>query len=144
MAMMRRISPRADAARTTSPHGADVVSLRSDPATPAPALRAAAGYRVDGPDGRIGTLRGVVPADPAAPPEQLLVAFGLFIVTTAPIAVAEVRSVDVERRRILVATSPRPHRRRPAELARVVRRFVRTAAARAANDETREHSGRQR
>lgn len=144
MAMTPRISPRAAAARTQHSPGTDVVSIRPDAAALAPSLRAAAGFRVDGPDGRIGVLRGVAPSEPTAPPEQLLVSIGLFIITTVSIAVAEVRSVDVERRRILVATTPRLPLRSPAELARRVRRFVRLAARRAAGDETPGPSGRQR
>lgn len=129
MATTHRGTPRAKAARATLPANAEVVSIRPEPAALAPALRAAAGFRVDGPDGRIGVLRGVAPAEPAAPPARLLVSIGLFVVTTVPIAVAEVRSVDADRRRIVVAAAPHVRRRQPAELARFVRRFVRTAAA---------------
>jgi hypothetical protein len=135
MAAAPRTSPRADAARTGRPAGADVVGIRPDPVVLAPQLRAAAGYRVDGPDGRIGVLYGVAPAEPTAPPERLLVSIGLFIVTTVSIGVADVRAVDVERRRIVVATTPRPWRR-SAGLARLVRRFHAAAAARAAGDDT--------
>jgi hypothetical protein len=144
MAMTPRISPRADAVGKPRPAGADVVGIRPGAAALAPTLRAAAGYRVDGPDGRIGVLRGVAPPEPAAPPEQLVVSIGLFIITTVSIAVTEVRSVDVERRRIVVATTPPLRRHRPAGLARRVRRFIRGRARRVAHDETSGTSGRQR
>jgi hypothetical protein len=136
MAAAPRTSPRADAARTTRPAGADVVGIRPDPVVLAPQLRAAAGYRVDGPDGRVGVLCGVAPAEPTAPPERLLVSIGLFIVTTVSIGVADVRAVDVERRRIVVATTPRPWRRSAGGLARLVHRFHAAAAIRAAGDDT--------
>ncbi len=143
MAMTPRISPRADAVRTAGRPTPDVVGIRPDTAALAAALRAAAGFRVDGPDGRIGVLRGVAPAGPAEPPQRLLVAVGLFIITTVSIAVADVRSVDVQRRRIVVAATPPLPRRTPAELARRVRRFVRTAARRAARNEATATSRRQ-
>jgi hypothetical protein len=108
MPRLPQISPRAAPARTRHVPGADVVTIRPDPVTLAPVLRAAAGFRVDGPDGRIGVLHGVSPDEPTAPPQRLLISMGLFIVTTASIAVGEVRSVDGERQRIVVAATPRP------------------------------------
>jgi hypothetical protein len=142
MAMTPRISPRADAAHTAGRPTPDVVAIRPGVAL-VPTLRTAAGFRVDGPDGRIGVLRGIAPARPAEQPERLLVAVGLFNINTVSIAVADVRSVDVERRRIVVATTPPLPRRTPAELAHRVRRFVRTAARRAARNEADATSGRQ-
>jgi hypothetical protein len=139
-----QISPRAARARAPHVPGADVVTIRPDPVTLAPVLRAAAGFRVDGPDGRIGVLYGVAPDEPTAPPERLLISMGLFIVTTVSIAVGDVRSVDGQRQRIIVAATPRTLRRRPARAARRVRRLVCVAAQRRARDETSAPSGRQR
>lgn len=142
MAMTPRISPRADAAHPAGRPRPDVVAIRPGIAL-APALHTAAGFRVDGPDGRIGVLRGVAPAGPGGGPQRLLVSVGLFITITVSIAAADVVSVDVERRRIVVATTPPLPRRAPAELARRVRRFVRTAARRAARNGTPATPGRQ-
>ena len=144
MAMTPQVPREARAADERRSRGADVVDTRPEAAALVRTLRSAAGFRVDGPDGRIGVLRGVTPREPSAPPEQLLVSMGLFIVTTVSIEVAEVRSVDAARRRIVVAVTPQPERRRPAELARRIRRFVRVAARRAARDKTTGTSGRQR
>lgn len=144
MVRLPHISPRAAPARPPHVPGTDVVTTRPDPVMLAPVLRAAAGFRVDGPDGRIGVLYGVAPDEPTAPPERLLVSMGLFIVTTVSIPIGEVRSVDGERRRIIVATTPRTIRRSRARVARRVRRLVRMAAQRSARDETSATSGRQR
>jgi len=139
-----QISPRAAPPRMRHLTGADVVTILPDPVTLAPVLRAAAGFRIDGPDGRIGVLYGVAPDEPTAPPQRLLISMGLFIVTTASIPVGEVRSVDGERQRIIVATTPRTVRRSRARVARRARRLVRIAAQRRARDETSATSGRQR
>jgi hypothetical protein len=138
-----QISPRAPA-RAPRVHGSDVVTIRPDAVTLAPVLRAAAGFRVDGPDGRIGVLYGVSPDKPTAPPQRLLISIGLFIVTTASIAVGDVRSVDGERQRIIVATTPRTMRSSRARVARRVRPLVCIAAQRRARDETSVTSGRKR
>jgi hypothetical protein len=136
MAVVPQISPRA----ATGLPAADVVAVRPNLAALAPVLRSAAGFRVDGPDGRIGVLREVAPADRMVLPERLLVSFGLFIVTTLSIAVADVRSVDATRRRIVVATTPPLRQRSPADLASPPARPDR----RAARDEASMTSGSQR
>jgi hypothetical protein len=91
-------------------------------------LRRAAGYRIDGPEGRIGTLRALVPGDLGADP-HLRVDVGLFVPTQVGIPLADVRGIDAKRRRVLVSRAPRIPRRGRASLARRVRSFLRVARA---------------
>jgi hypothetical protein len=92
-------------------------------------LRRAVGFRVDGPEGRIGRVRALVPGDLGVVP-QVRVDVGLFVRKEIRIPLDDVREVDRERRRVLVDSVPRIPRRGRAELARRVRRFVRTSGAR--------------
>jgi hypothetical protein len=92
-------------------------------------LRRAVGFRVDGPAGRIGKVRALVPGDLGAVP-QVRVDVGLFIRNEIGIPLDDVREVDRERRRVVVSSVPRIPRRGRAEHARRVRRFVRTSGAR--------------
>jgi hypothetical protein len=88
-------------------------------------LRGAAGFRVDGPEGRIGILQGFDPGD-AGKPGHIRVSIGLFIVKVVPISIADVVRADLSRRRVHVRVIP-PERRVPGQaLARRVRRFVRS------------------
>jgi hypothetical protein len=89
-------------------------------------LRRAVGFRVDGPEGRIGTLRAVVPGDVGAAP-QTRVDVGLFVRREVAIPLSEVRQVDPERRRVVVGSVPRIRRPARAVLARQVRRYLRAA-----------------
>ena len=89
-------------------------------------VRRAVGFRVDGPEGRIGTLRALVPGDLGAEP-RMRVDVGLFIRRAVDIPLRDVREVDSERRRVLVHRVPTIPRRPRAELARVVRRFMRAS-----------------
>jgi hypothetical protein len=73
-------------------------------------LRRATGYRVDGPEGRIGTLRALVPGDLGADP-LMRVDVGLFIRNEVGIPLADVHRVDGGRRRVLVSSVPRMPRR---------------------------------
>ena len=91
-------------------------------------LRRALGFRVDGPEGRIGTLRALVPGDLGAEP-RLRVDVGLFVRREIGIPLATVREIDAERRRVLVDTVPKIPRRARAEVARCVRRFVHASGA---------------
>lgn len=86
-------------------------------------LRRAVGFRVDGPEGRVGTLRALVPGDLGTEP-GLRVDVGLFIRREVGIPLRDVREVDPDRRRVLVARVPRIPRRGRAELARRVREFL--------------------
>jgi hypothetical protein len=91
-------------------------------------LRRAVGFRVDGPEGRVGTLRALVPGDLGAEP-RLRVDVGLFIRREVGVPLRDVREVDPDRRRVLVASVPRIPRRGRAELARRVRRFLHASGA---------------
>ncbi len=113
------MSPKRDSA--------DVVDVRRQPVR---RLRRAVGYRVDGPDGRIGTLRAVTPDDAGGPPTRIRISVGLFIPATVEMPVAEVYAVDAVRGRVLVRTAPELPRRSPSGLARRFRRFARTVGAR--------------
>jgi len=125
MSTRSHIHPTWDGAAPGPGGPTDVVDAA---AVQAERLRRAVGFRVDGPEGRIGTLRAFVPGDLGAEP-RMRVDVGLFIAREAGIPVRDVREVDPQRRRILVAGVPSIPRRGPAELARCVRRFVRASGA---------------
>jgi hypothetical protein len=112
--------------------GGDVVSARARRAGLAAALRAAAGFRVDCPEGRVGVLTAILPEHDDAPPDRIEVASGLFIVTAVNVAFADVSGVDPARRRVFIRVVPE---RRPAgrhEIARRVRWFLRAGGPTAA------------
>lgn len=88
-------------------------------------LRGAVGFRVDGPEGRIGVVRAVAPQDNGTPPGHIRVAMGLFIVKEVWIAVADVVRVDLAQRRVHVRVMPKQRRLTGRALERRVRRFVR-------------------
>jgi hypothetical protein len=93
-------------------------------------MRCAAGFRVDGPEGRVGTVRAFVPGDLGTVPDRLRVDVGLFMRSSIWIPLRHVRHVDPERRRVLVRRVPTTPRRGHADIARRVRRFVHTSGAR--------------
>jgi hypothetical protein len=108
-------------------HREDVVAAARDVvATPArrhgPDIRGVEGFRVDGPDGRIGTVARVSSATAGAPPDTVEVVAGLFIVRVVPVAAAEIVQIDDERRRILVRTMLR--RPRTPQVRGMLRRFL--------------------
>jgi len=108
-------------------HREDVVAAARDIVAtprrrPAPDIRGVEGFRVDGPDGRIGTVTSVSSSTPGAAPDMIAVAAGLFIVRVVPVAAAEIVQIDDERRRILVRTML--HRPRTAQLRGMLRRFL--------------------
>jgi len=67
-------------------------------------LRAVEGFRVDGPDGRIGTVTSVSSTPSSAPPDTMHVVTGLFIVRVVPVPALDVLQIDDQRRRVLVRT----------------------------------------
>ena len=103
----------------------DVVTARGGREGLARQLRSAVGYRVDGPDGRIGVLRAVLPAEMEGSPAHLEISRGLFIVTTVCIPFEDVCSVVPSRRRVVVRVDPPFRRLTPRALERRVRRFLR-------------------
>jgi hypothetical protein len=116
-----------EAARPRRP--ADVVDSS---AVLAERMRRAAGFRVDGPEGRVGTVRAFVPGDLGTGHDRVRVDIGLFMRSAIWVPLGDVRHVDMERRRVLVRSVPTIPRRGQADLARHVRRFVHTSGARTA------------
>jgi hypothetical protein len=105
-------------------HREDVVAAAvvAPRAAPRPTdLRAIEGFRVDGPDGRIGTVTSVSSTTTSAPPDTINVVTGLFIVRVVPVAAVDVLQIDDERRRVLVRTMLR--RQRTPDVRLMLRRF---------------------
>ena len=102
----------------------DIVSVRDDRRRLVHMLRAAVGFRVDCPEGRVGVLVAVVPDFGEALPDRIEVATGMFIVTVLKVPFSEVATVDPLRRRVGISVPERPPPRRRA-MARRVRRFLR-------------------
>ena len=96
----------------------DVVAAR--PAEPVFDLGGIEGYRVDGPDGRVGLVTDVMASRPDGPLDTVHVVTGLFIVRVTPIAESEILEVDPDRRRLFVRSMLRPQR--PSNVARMLRR----------------------
>jgi hypothetical protein len=94
---------------------------------PAAWIREVDGFRVDGPDGRIGTAVRIVRAPGSGISDELEVAVGLFIVRIVHIPVDDVVDVQPARRRLTVRSLPCARRRAPHELKAGVRRFLRSA-----------------
>jgi hypothetical protein len=104
----------------------DVVAAR--PAVPAFDLSGVEGYRVDGPDGRVGVVTRVTASRPEGPLDTIHVVTGLFIIRVTPVAEAEILEVDTARSRLLVRTMLRPPR--SPNIARILQRLVASAGAR--------------
>jgi hypothetical protein len=77
---------------------------------------------VDGPDGRIGTFRALVPGDLGTGPDRIRVDVGLFMRSSVCIPLSDVSHVDPGRRRVLVRTIPAMLRRTRADRARHLRK----------------------
>lgn len=113
-------------------HREDVVAATHDvvatpPRSPAIDIRHVEGFRVDGPDGRIGTVTGVSSSTPGAPLDAIEVVTGLFIIRVARVTASEILQIDDERRRILVRTMLR--RPRTTQVRGMLRRFLGSAGA---------------
>lgn len=100
--------------------GSDVVSAR--PAAPVFDLSGVEGYRVDGPDGRVGVVTNVTASRPDGPLDTIHVVTGLFIVRVAAVAESEILELDAERRRLFIRTMLRPARS-SSNVAGTLRRF---------------------
>ena len=74
----------ADSLPATLPPGPNVVSARDEQRRLAGMLRAGVGFRVDGPDGRVGVVSAVVPDYGGGPPERIEIATGLFAIGAVP------------------------------------------------------------
>ncbi len=116
-------TPLVDGAPVTAP-ASQVVSPHR---LPAPGLPAdCRGFRVDGPDGRIGVVRRLVPEAGGDRPQHLVVRTGLFIVRQVRIPVADVVEASPGLRRVVVRTAVRWPPRSRHDLRRVVRRLLRS------------------
>ena len=89
------------------------------------------GFRVDGPEGRVGYVKSVSCETRGSAPVTLHVATGLFIVRVVPVPASDIVDVEPERRRLVIRRMVR--RPRPPNIAEVLRRFL----ASAGNDKPR-------
>ena len=113
-------------------HREDVVAATHDVVAPSRRARTAdirgvEGFRVDGPDGRIGTVTTVSSSTPGEPPDTIQLATGLFIVRVVPVAVSEILQIDDDRSRVLIRTMLR--RPRTPNVRGMLRRFLATSGA---------------
>jgi hypothetical protein len=69
------------------------------------ALAESHGYRVDDPDGRVGTVDGIVAGAWSDRPDAIEVRVGLFRPAVLVVGVADIAAVDPARRRVLLGTS---------------------------------------
>lgn len=119
----------ASRGRTRSEPSPDVVSVRSQRRRLASSLREASGFRVDGPEGRVGVLAAVAIPEGDLLPDHIDVVTGLFIKKVARVSFADVAGVDPVQRRVRIRIVPEWPRKTRRETARRVRRFVRTGRA---------------
>lgn len=98
----------------------DVVAPRSRPGTSD--IAGVEGFRVDGPDGRIGSVTRVSAPAAGAPPDTMHVVTGLFIVRVVPVPASEVVRIDDELRRVDIRSMVR--RPRSPHVKRMLRRFL--------------------
>jgi hypothetical protein len=105
--------------------GGEVVSVREHRQRLATMLRAAIGFRVDCPEGRVGILTAVLPEYDDTAPDRIEIASGIFIVTALTVPFAEVASVDPLRRGVSIRGMPERRRASRREMARRVRQFLR-------------------
>jgi len=80
------------------------------------------GFRVDGPEGRVGVVVGVSATAPGAPPDTIHVGTGLFVVRDVPVPASEIVRIDGERHCVHIRSMVR--RRRSPHVARMLRRFL--------------------
>jgi hypothetical protein len=109
--------------------GREVVSVREHRLRLAGMLRAAVGFRVDCPEGRVGVLTAVLPEYDDLPADRIEVASGFFVVTAVTVAFTDVASVDVIRRRVVIRTVPERRRATRLVMARRVRQFLHAGGA---------------
>jgi hypothetical protein len=126
MTATERIGTTASRSVTLS-DGPDVVSARDERRRLAAMLRAGVGFRVDGPDGRVGVLSAVVPDYGDGLPDRIEIATGLFLIASVGVPFGQVVSVDPFSRRVGIGVAPEPRRATRRQVARAVRRFRRDA-----------------
>jgi hypothetical protein len=105
--------------------GPDVVSVRDERRRLAGMLRAALGFRVDGPEGRVGVLVAVLPDYGDGLPDRIEIATGFFVVTSVDVPFVEVVSVDPLSRRVAIGVLPERRRASRRQIARRLERFLR-------------------
>jgi hypothetical protein len=110
-----------------SGHTKDVVGTPRDVVAPprrsgSDGIGGVEGFRVDGPDGRIGVVTRVSSSSAGEAPDTIHVVTGLFIVRVVPISAAQIVQIDTERRRLLVRSMVRLPRSK--HVARMLRRFL--------------------
>ncbi len=115
----------ADSLSATLPAGPDVVSARDEQRRLAGMLRAGVGFRVDGPDGRVGVVSAVVPDYGGGPPERIEIATGLFLVRSVNVPFGQVTGVDPFSRRVAIGAVPEGRSQTRQQVAGAVRRFRR-------------------
>jgi hypothetical protein len=122
---MRNAIPSIDWRRGKAGAPAAAGSGREDRSHLADALRAAVGFRVYGPEGRIGVLTAVGPHGEDGLPQSITIATGLFVVRSVQIPFASVVDVDPVKRRVDVRVGPERARVSPRQIALRVHRFLR-------------------
>ena len=111
--------------RGTGAAAGDVVSVREHRRPPPGVVRAAIGFRVDCPEGRVGILTAVLPEDDDLTADRIEIASGLFIVTAVTVGCGAVESVDHSRRRVSIGVVPDVRRSSRPAVAHRVRQFMR-------------------
>jgi hypothetical protein len=104
-----------DSADTVAGPTRDVVASR-------PRLVGLEGFRVDGPEGRVGYVKSVSSETSGGAPDTLHVATGLFIVRVVQVPASEIVDVEPARRRLAIRHMVR--RPRSPHIAEVLRRFL--------------------
>ena len=110
-----------------SAHTQDVVAPARDVVAPlsrsgSSDITGVEGFRVDGPDGRVGVVTRVSASAVGAPPDTIHVVTGLFIVRVVPIPASEIVRIDTELRRVDIRRML--HRRRSPHVTQMLRRFL--------------------
>ena len=108
-------------------HREDVVAAARDVvATPSRShgtdIHGVEGFRVDGPDGRIGTVASVSSSTAGASLDTIHVVTGLFIVRVVAVPAPEIVHIDGDQRRIVVRAMIR--RPRTPQVHGMLRRFL--------------------
>jgi len=122
-----------DAPDTVAVANPDVVASRRR-------LAGVEGFRVDGPEGRVGYVKSVSSETSGGAPDTLHVATGLFIVRVVPLPASEIVDVEPERRRLVIRRMLR--RSRQPNIAEVVRRFLASVGNNKPNGVTSTKGGR--
>ena len=127
LVVMRNVIPTIDWGRGRTVAPAAAGPGREDRRHLADALRGAVGFRVDGPEGRLGVLTAVGPLGEDGLPQSMTIAAGLFVVRSVEIPFASVVAVDPVQRRVGVLAGPERERISPRKIAMRVHRFLRSA-----------------